>query len=89
MKQIKTAEDVYSAVDKLVVQLKASGQSRVAVILDHRMHKVAWTSRSELFQELQNILTEILETDGQNVPSLLRGQIDRVLLTIGNFLNNR
>ena len=86
MKQIKTAEDIYSAVDELVVQLKAAGQSRVAAILDHRMHKVAWTSRSELFEELQKILTKILETDSQNVPSLLREQIDRVLFTIGNFL---
>jgi hypothetical protein len=86
MIQVQTIEDVYPAVDELAVELKAAGHPRWAAILHHRMHMVAWTTRSELFEELQNVLTGDMESDGAKLPELLKEQIDRVVLVVGNFL---
>ena len=88
MIQVKTIEDVYPALDELVVEFKTAGYPRLATILHHRMHQVAWTARSELFEELQNVLTKALESDGATLPELLKEQINRVLLAIRNFLKS-
>ena len=89
MIQVQTVEDVYPALDELLVELKAASQSRLAAILHHRMHQVAWTVRSELFEELQNVLTKALESDEARLPELLKEQIERVLLVIGGGRDQR
>jgi hypothetical protein len=86
MKQVETIEDVYPALDELIVELKAAGCARLAAILDHRMHQVGWTARSELFEELNNILTKALGSQEPTLPEALQ-QIERVLLVIQSFLN--
>lgn len=85
MIQVQTVENVYPALDELIVELNSIGQSRLATTLHHRIHQVAWTARSELFEDLQNILTEFLES-GTILPESLKEQIKRVLLVIDNFL---
>jgi len=87
MKQIQTIEDVYSALDEMAGELQAAGQSRLAAILHHRLHQVAWTTRSELLEELHKLLTNALDSNQEELPLLLRQQIERILLVIGNFLN--
>ncbi len=86
MREVRAFEDVYPAMDELVAELKAAGELRLAAILHHRMRQVAWTARSELFEELQNILTETLESDETTLPQLLRERMDRVLAIIISFL---
>jgi len=49
MKPVRTVEDLYPAIEELIAELKASGESKLSTILDHRMHRIAWTARSELF----------------------------------------
>jgi len=63
MIQVQTVEDIYPALDELVAELKAAGHPRLATILHHRMHQVAWTARSELFEQLQDVLAEALKSD--------------------------
>ena len=75
-----------AAVDELAVELKAAGESRLAAILHHRMHQVAWPARSEPFEELQSVLTKALKSDEVKLPQLLKEQVERVLFVVGNFL---
>ena len=49
---------VFDDIDVLVEQLKVDGNEKLANILDHRLHRVAWTSGSELREELKNVLSE-------------------------------
>jgi hypothetical protein len=88
MKQIQTLEDVYPALDELVIEFKAVGQSRLAAILDHRMHRVAWTARSELFDELRNVLTKAMQSEDTDLPQPLKDQTERILRVINGYLNS-
>ena len=86
MKQVQTIEDVYPAIDELIVELKAAGCTHLAAILDHRMHQVSWSARSELFEELNDILTKALGSQEPTPPEALQ-QLERVLLVIQSVLN--
>ena len=71
-------QDVYTAVAELIAGLNAQGHHKFANILEHRMYKVPWTSSSELFEELENVLTDALT----EYKSLLDNQsIDKVRLS--------
>lgn len=78
MISIQTAEDVYPAVEELIKRLKSHPTSKLSAILDHRMHKVAWTTGDELFEELQKVLTGALnESDLFDLEE--RAQMDQLL----------
>ena len=62
MKQIQTIEDVYPAIEELIAELKLGSRSHLADILHHRMHLVAWTTASELLEELHCVLGEALQS---------------------------
>lgn len=53
-------QDVYTAVAELIAGLNAQGHHKLASILEHRMYKVPWTCSSELFEELEKVLTNAL-----------------------------
>ena len=53
-------QDVYTAIAELIADLNAQGHHKLARILEHRMYKVPWTSSSELFEELEKVLTNAL-----------------------------
>lgn len=80
-------QDVYRALDELGAELKAAGDSRLSAIIHHRLHEVAWTTRSELFEELDRVLTKALEPNEATLPQPLKEQIERVLRVIRNSLN--
>jgi hypothetical protein len=68
-------QDVYTAVAELIAGLNAQGHHKLASVLEHRMYKVRWTSSSELFEELEKVLTNALT----EYKSLLDGQsIDKI-----------
>jgi hypothetical protein len=50
------------------------------------MHQVAWTARSELFEELRDVLTDALKSDETKLPGELKQQMERVLVVIRDFL---
>jgi hypothetical protein len=56
----ESQQDVYTAVAELIAGLNAQGHHKLASILEHRMYKVPWTSSSELFEELEKVLTNAL-----------------------------
>lgn len=86
MIRIQTAEDVYPTLDELVAELDKTGQSRLAIILHHRMHQVAWTARYELFEELRDVLTDAVRSEGTKMPGELKQQMERVLVIIHDVL---
>lgn len=87
MRPVQTIDDVYPTLDELMMELRTAGQPRLAAMIGHRMYQVAWTARSELLKELQKLLAEALEADQLKLPHALRGQIERVLRVIRNFLH--
>jgi uncharacterized protein YjgD (DUF1641 family) len=88
MKQVQTIEDVYPAIEELITELNSADRSNLAAIIDHRMHRVAWTARSELFEELRGVLTKALESQRTTLPEALKDQVQRVLKTINGYLTN-
>ena len=87
MKQIQTTEEVYPAIEELIAELKLGSHSKLAAILHHRMHQVAWTTRSELFEELQSVLTKALECE-TSLATPLRDQVHQVLTVVEKCLRN-
>ena len=82
MKRIQTVEDVYPAIEELIAELQLGSHSKLANILHHRMHQVAWTARSELFEELQSVLAEALQSDGPTLPEPIRNQMRQIVRII-------
>jgi hypothetical protein len=81
MKTIKTIEDVYLALDQFIEELRAKGDMEWANLLDHRLHKVAWTTHSELLEEVRAVLTSRSAPNEtvRNEIGLLTSMIDRTL----------
>lgn len=51
-----TTEQIYTAIDELITQLNVDGNQKLAVILEHRMYKVSWTSSTEMLENIASIL---------------------------------
>jgi hypothetical protein len=82
MININNIEDIYPAIDELIKVLPHKNEQRLSDILKHRMYKVSWTSRSELFEELQNVLRGFLQEKTSGFDKVIVDQIKQVLLTI-------
>jgi bifunctional pyridoxal-dependent enzyme with beta-cystathionase and maltose regulon repressor activities len=85
MRQLQTIEDVYPAVEELIVELNRTTHSHLASILDHRMHQVAWSTGSELLEELQAVLREALDLQKEGMPESLVIQVQRVIQIIDEY----
>jgi len=66
--------------------LETGNQSKLAAILHHRMHQVAWTTRTELLEELQNVFMKALQSETESLPEPIRIQIQRMLQVIDDYL---
>ena len=75
-------DDLYKKINQLVKDLHISGKTRLAEILDHRINKVAWTTSSELFDEIRNILNKELKTDENKLSAITKDQISNLLKAI-------
>lgn len=79
MTTINSLNDLYAEIDRLIGKLKSAGHVRLADILFHRLHKVAWTSGSELQDELTRILEEALQGRPGNLEADLQQDIGSIL----------
>ena len=82
MRRLRTAEDVYAALEELVVGLDASGRGALAKKINHRLHKVAWTTRLELLEEMEVVIDKALKSDRLNLPPSFSSQMGEVLRAI-------
>lgn len=87
MIQIKTASDIYPAVEELIKQLNQHPKSNLSAILNHRMHKVAWTTGSELLEELYTVLKE--SHSNSLFDSNIQNQIKTLMDIIKNQIENK
>lgn len=74
--------DLYKKLNQLIEELKASGKTRLADILDHRTNKVVWTTSSELFDEIRNILEKEQKTNAAELSASLKDRINALLQSI-------
>lgn len=88
MKTIRTAEDVYPALDEVAKDLRTLGLSKLAAIIHHRLHEVSWTTRSELFEELQIILNEAFASKQYSLPDNVRDRMKQIIIVIETFLRD-
>ena len=87
MKKIPDVNDIYSAIDQLITELRAGGYLKLADIIHYRMYQVAWTSGSELLEELQNVFTETLQTNNIKLSESVITQIQQILRDISRLFN--
>ena len=87
MTKIKTASDIYPAVEELIKQLRLYPKSNLSAILDHRMHKVAWTTRSELLEEIYNVLKQSRSDNVSLFDTDIKDQIDQLIDAIKTQIN--
>lgn len=84
MIQIQSPDDIYPAVEELIELLKQHPTSKLSAILDHRMHKVAWTAGDELLEELRSVLTKARSDEAFDADIL--AQVDRLIVVINEKL---
>jgi len=51
-------DSIFDDIDVLIKRLPSAGCEQLAKVLDHRLHRVAWTTGSELREELRQVLDE-------------------------------
>lgn len=82
MIEVHTTEDIYPALREIIEEMRKTGLEKQAAILTHRMTKVAWTSRDELFEELVDVLTNIDASQEVTMFVPLSNQVRLVLKTL-------
>lgn len=88
MMKIHSVEDVYPALDEIIAHLRTAGQAGLASLLHQRLHEIAWTTRSELIEELHSVLTQALKADRAHLPDSVAQQMEQVLRAIENELRS-
>ena len=71
--------EFYEYLDTVIEDLREAGFSREAATLEHRLHRVAWTTANELFQELEQLLGGLSKLD---LPSALLAKVQRCVTTL-------
>lgn len=79
MISIQTTEDIYPAIEELINRLKSHPTSKLSAVLDHRMHKVAWTAGDELLEEVHKVLTSVSVDESSTFELEVRTQIERLI----------
>ena len=64
----KSNAEFYQHLDALTASLNESGFSEAGQKIAFLIHKVAWTTSSELFGELRILFREILQQHGDSLP---------------------
>lgn len=86
--EVRSPEDLYPMVEDLILKLRRDGASRLASILDHRMHKVAWTSASELLEELRGVLGKA-DRAAEPMAEEAEAEVTRLIAAIDGLLGRR
>jgi hypothetical protein len=60
MRTYSSNQEFYDHIDKVVILLRSDGHEHEANKIHHLLHKVAWTTSTELFGELRNCFEAIL-----------------------------
>jgi len=86
MINVKKIDDIYPAVQELIKILAQNNEQHYSDVLSHRMYKVSWTSRNELFEELQKVLNNLINGDQKGLDSSITNQVKDILQHIDKSL---
>jgi len=86
MIRMLSVTEVYAEIDKLVLALEAEGEKHFSLMLKHRLHSVAWTSGSELLEEIQAIFKEMLASSTSHLPEERKQNVARLLKSIDSYV---
>jgi len=75
-------DKLYSEIEGLISDLRDGAEQSIANIIDHRMHKVSWTTRSELLECIEKLLKEELEVRGAELDKLIVKRMRHILSMI-------
>jgi hypothetical protein len=81
-KSLIKSEDIFELLNQLISALKAKEKTHLAEILDHRINKIAWTTSSEMFEEIRSILSKQLQTNEAELSESLKDQMNDLLRTM-------
>lgn len=84
-----TNEQIYAAIDELNVLLKASGQEKLATILEHRVYKVSWTSGSELLENIASILVKYIGEQGNDLDNLTVDKMKLIIKSVESIIHEQ
>jgi|WetSurMetagenome_2_1015567.scaffolds.fasta_scaffold521940_2 hypothetical protein len=77
--------EFYDGVDALCVHLRQIGLDADANRIGHLLHKVAWTSTSELFRALESAFEGLLSgANATKLPQQTRDELNNYLQMLGN-----
>ena len=80
MGPFRTPDEFYAAMDALIAELEGIGRTRLSRRLDVMMHEVAWTTGSEMMDELGKELSRATgEPEHAQLPVEIRNRIDQIL----------
>jgi hypothetical protein len=83
--EVRSPEDLYPMVEDLILKLGRCGARRLALVLDHRMHKVAWTSAFELLAELREVLVKA-DRKAEPIAGEIEADLARIIASIDYLL---
>jgi len=86
MHEVNDVDEVYPAIRDLSESLKSSGGTKLAAVLDHRMDKVAWTTRDELLEELRTVLRNAVDAHELPLTEELWSQCRRIIAALDKHL---
>ena len=82
---LRTLDNLYAAVEELIAELNSLDRVKLAGALSHRLHNVAWTTGSELREELRSLLTEALRGDEEHLPAAVEQKVRNILSAMERF----
>jgi len=80
---MKSSEELYLVLDEVIATLDSGGFVGFANVLRHRIRTVAWTSASELFEELIRVLEA---HNSEPIAAELRLKIDESIRFMKKYL---
>lgn len=81
-----SVEEIYEKVRQIESSLRQEGLTKHADVLNHRMTKVAWTSSSELLEELKRVFEGSLSEKEQSLSGGTMEKMKLVNLSIEKIL---
>jgi hypothetical protein len=81
MRTYGSNQQFYDHIDEVVAVLKSAGQVEIANQIDFLLHKVAWTTTSELFGELRDRFEQALKSPTP-LPSTIEIELKGFIATI-------
>jgi hypothetical protein len=79
-------KEITAGLDQLVAVLRLEQEFRLAAVLHHHVHRVAWSNHSELFRELSRLLRNAQASQVSSYSPATSAQIDKLLSDIDSLV---